>query len=519
MSSAIELRDGCKCGGGRGIFAMRRIGSGELLLAERPTLHCPEPRAGETRHVAGARQLLAMRRAVGADGRWRAEDAHAVELLETLHPRSLDELRTGLGPEPRAALRAEVDYLRRQPQADDGAPARGDDEVLRLLLQVRMNAFDSGIFCMLSMINHNCAPNAIKFGTAHDRLGRSRVSALREIEAGEEICIHYLSERLLSRAARSAALLEQHYFAISESPFRPPLELKYAATDANSPSCGRISSLVDLLEAALDEVDSSLAAAREANGEGEAKELARASSALRALIETPAHALLKKAGAEHSEGPTDAQVRELLRGHLAWARLNRTAAAVLSDELARDTSRVGGGDAHAAACTVVLVLRASVELSERAYRNLYAPPASAPLAPGAPAVDADASTLVLPHGACDHALGAHYEVAGNALGFLLANEPALLLSEFHKLWPTRGRAAAEHHRLLEAARHISRLYADHELDKHVGAGETSGAPACPPAAAASGFISGSIWGAASAVAAVDASAAKKPKSAGWDLFE
>lgn len=48
--------------------------------------------------------------------------------------------------------------------ADAGAARAGlsDDELLRLLLGMQMNAFESGVYIELAMLNHSCRPNCTK---------------------------------------------------------------------------------------------------------------------------------------------------------------------------------------------------------------------------------------------------------------------------------------------------------------------------------------------------------------------
>lgn len=70
----------------------------------------------------------------------------------------------------------------------------------------------SGLYVVQSKLNHSCLPNAeIKFPHSNHTLV---ISALKDIEPGEEICISYLSECLLNRSrhTRHKFLRENYLF-------------------------------------------------------------------------------------------------------------------------------------------------------------------------------------------------------------------------------------------------------------------------------------------------------------------
>ena len=66
-----------------------------------------------------------------------------------------------------------------------------------------------GLFPLTSILNHSCSPNAA-FSPASG--GRMIVRALRDIAAGEEICVHYV-DLLQSRSERQRELLTDKYFS------------------------------------------------------------------------------------------------------------------------------------------------------------------------------------------------------------------------------------------------------------------------------------------------------------------
>ncbi|KAG8460063.1 hypothetical protein KFE25_014208 [Diacronema lutheri] len=520
-------------GGGRGVFAMRPIEAGELLMAEQPDVLCPaEPRAGETLHVALARELLALPRARAPDGGWAVTDARVAALLGRLHPRSLEGLaastagvRSG-APDLEHDLAPQLGYLARLPRAGS-SPELSRAELLRLLLQVRMNAFASGLYCELSMINHACAPSAIKFAREDGGVdGMSRVCALRHIPAGGEVTINYLPERLLSHGARRAALLEQHRFAIAPSPFAPPLELACSKGDGGPDGARQLVATAALgaLEAELDALSEALP---QHGGAGAAGTLALVAARLLRLYAPP----------PPPPPPLSAPAGGPLAGHLARARLCRLLAQALSEQLRSDGAKALGDAtaARAMADSAVCVLRCRIELS-RAYERMACShaPARAPSAEdGAARAGAPARwAVLLPAHAQEHLIAEHYECAANALGFLIANAPARLLAQLGEHWPSRARACVEQHALLCAAAVLCALYAPAERRAAVapvagGACEKAASVRGAAAPGGAALDGGAARGGALQACAFGATAPLIPPSgvpmssrgSGWELFD
>lgn len=73
----------------------------------------------------------------------------------------------------------------------------------------------SGLYVVQSKLNHSCLPNAeIKFPHSNHTLV---ISALRDIEIGEEICISYLSECLLNRSRHTRhKFLKENYLFVCQ---------------------------------------------------------------------------------------------------------------------------------------------------------------------------------------------------------------------------------------------------------------------------------------------------------------
>eukprot|EP00873_Tetraselmis_striata_P027146 jgi/Tetstr1/447410/TSEL_034844.t1 len=196
-------------------------GVGTLVLEEEPLVAVPrEVHEGEDLHTALARRILTE---LPAEGRHAALNAAAA-----LHPVELTDLPADVLEQQRACHKASAARL-----ASMGEHGLGEDDVLRLLLAMQCNAFYSGLYCNLALINHACKPNCTKLtpwrdvGQAPGSVGgaKSEVWATRDIAAGEEITISYLHPLEQSAASRAAQFREQHLCELpSDSPYPPELE-------------------------------------------------------------------------------------------------------------------------------------------------------------------------------------------------------------------------------------------------------------------------------------------------------
>jgi hypothetical protein len=94
----------------------------------------------------------------------------------------------------------------------DGSELTARD-ILRLLLAMRYNGLESGIYRHVAMLNHDCHPNCVKF---RPTAGYSEVRTTRPVPMGESLTISYLS-RIVSHATRRRHLWDQHRFDIGVS--------------------------------------------------------------------------------------------------------------------------------------------------------------------------------------------------------------------------------------------------------------------------------------------------------------
>jgi len=229
----------CKEGGGRGYIATQDLPPGTCVLIEQPIVKgWSEVQMGKKLGLESIQYIF------------ERDDAKLViQCMEELHPRReevLEIYKEGVD----AATSTDVDSLDRTQIIDmisnmnsdtsyvqqvkslveyakdhnitnsDGSHIE-DIDINRLLLTLRYNGFDSGLYLHFSMVNHNEDPNLIKFrpniDEHEDGLYYSEARTTRHVRKGEALTLHYLENpREVSHATRRLILWDQHRFDIGD---------------------------------------------------------------------------------------------------------------------------------------------------------------------------------------------------------------------------------------------------------------------------------------------------------------
>lgn len=199
-------------GGGRGFVATRDLDPGTLILLEEPVIEWPKEQIGAELGIVSIFHIL--------------EQESAQKLLhdlEEFHPTKIavDEFKTGdvqikdmvekLENELRDDLPALVDLAKVKCLSNHNGAALDSRDMVRLLLALRYNGFESGIYLHLAMLNHDSYPNSVKFVPTNTY---SEVRTTRHVKAGEALTISYLPN-VMSHASRRNHLWDQHLFDIT----------------------------------------------------------------------------------------------------------------------------------------------------------------------------------------------------------------------------------------------------------------------------------------------------------------
>ncbi|KAL7528900.1 hypothetical protein ACHAWF_002759 [Thalassiosira exigua] len=245
----MALSDTLREGGGRGYVAAQDLPPGTCVLIEEPFVKgWSEQQMGRRLGLESIQYLLE-----------RDNAAEIVEYMEELHPgkdkvdamfqeRSsdiIDELDRKQIVDMMAEMNSETSHVDRMETLVmfakdhdvtncDGSPLTAQD-INRLLLTLRYNGFDSGLYLHFSMFNHNEDPNVIKFrpGEKNPRDGYySEARTTRHVRKGEALTLHYLENpREVSHATRRTILWNQHRFDIGdEFSYRQFLDMTVAKT-------------------------------------------------------------------------------------------------------------------------------------------------------------------------------------------------------------------------------------------------------------------------------------------------
>jgi hypothetical protein len=141
---STEVRTGLSVGGGRGLFALRDLSAGSLVLAEAPLIDWISDLEDQAGLEEAVRNIL---------GSLETLDIH----IKTLYPQSISLL----SPEQVERVRSRLDKDRVASICEDHSVEI--ESVLHILSCLEHNALTSGLYVHLSMMNHCCTPNCIVY--------------------------------------------------------------------------------------------------------------------------------------------------------------------------------------------------------------------------------------------------------------------------------------------------------------------------------------------------------------------
>ena len=190
-------------GGGRGVFARSRLEPGTLVLAEIPVAVWPDASSLDEPEV-----LLSALELVCA-----SEDAYAAS--KTLHPTTL-EIADDAERERISSVWSDdiLSELISTLSAHHNVRIERDD-ILRLALALQHNGFSSGLYHKLTLVNHSCQPNCIKFIPSSSTGWASEIWTTRVVEPGEELSICYCEPQEMTSTSMRAFLQAHHRFPCS----------------------------------------------------------------------------------------------------------------------------------------------------------------------------------------------------------------------------------------------------------------------------------------------------------------
>lgn len=187
-------------GGGRGVFANEDIPEGTLVLAEIPIAVWPDASSLDDPEI-----LLAAIESICL-----SPDAFAAS--KTLHPTSLDSVDEH--------DRNRIMHIWSESTIDtlichlsEHAVIITHNEIFCLALALQHNGFNSGMYCKVTLVNHSCRPNCIKFSPTSSTGWASEIWTTKAMKRGDELTICYCAPPEMSSASMHEYLKTHHRFA------------------------------------------------------------------------------------------------------------------------------------------------------------------------------------------------------------------------------------------------------------------------------------------------------------------
>ena len=190
LSAVVEM---AQMGGCRGVISLCDIPPGVLILAETPAITWNDNNL-ELEEDLRATIVACLTNEL------------AYQTTKTLHPKLLENCDTEERQRAEALLGSQT---LNEIASDIGF---SPDEVLRVFLVLQHNGFGSGLYGVLTMLNHSCDPNCIKYSPSTGSSGASEVWTVRHIRKGEELTICYCEPLEMTDESKREYLEMHHRF-------------------------------------------------------------------------------------------------------------------------------------------------------------------------------------------------------------------------------------------------------------------------------------------------------------------
>ena len=226
-----------KIGGGRGYVATDLISPGTLVLVESPMIEWPEEQLGKKLGMVSVKHLIKHPKASqflhdledfypskeqvdGRDqnGNYKSEEANEKyeqisKMMDLLFSEySVSSEGENEGQNQKKELLDLVELAGKLGVRSRDGSVLNSTDIIRILLVLRYNGLESGLYRHVAMLNHSDYPNCAKFLPDNGK-SLSEVRTTRLIQKGEPLTISYLP-RIVSHASRRKILWEQHRFDI-----------------------------------------------------------------------------------------------------------------------------------------------------------------------------------------------------------------------------------------------------------------------------------------------------------------
>lgn len=227
--------DACSLQSEKGLFAMRDMKAGQIIMEEEPFIASPMHQNFSEQVKNHADAFLS----ASDEQRKKALSLHpnaSVRISQDTANRSGSWVRTSDAKEGMKTL-----------GLDKSVPAARQADVWKFLAVMQANAYAMGnnthaLFDNLCRANHSCTPSAVRFDQGSNKV----LVAVRDILAGDEISINYLSDtQILEPISHRKNFLDKFGFDCCCQSCARQLDTTRAFACAHYPKCGGICIVAD----------------------------------------------------------------------------------------------------------------------------------------------------------------------------------------------------------------------------------------------------------------------------------
>ncbi|GMH69351.1 hypothetical protein TL16_g07222 [Triparma laevis f. inornata] len=195
VGNIVLNQESASYGGSRSFTAQCDLHPGALLIRELPLITWPSTQIGKPLGIEAVAHIIT---------------SNKVSAFDSLHPVNL---QTDVPQDEVSKIQAKYSSAISSLSSTSSLPP---PTILRLLMTLICNGFESGVYGYLSIFNHSESPNCIKLQpNNNDSQPYSEVRALRPIKEGEHLTISYVNPREQTFTTRQAYFKAQHFFDIS----------------------------------------------------------------------------------------------------------------------------------------------------------------------------------------------------------------------------------------------------------------------------------------------------------------
>ena len=234
----------------RGYIATEDLKPGTLLLVEEPVFKWPEEQIGSELGLSSIQAIMddQLAQDIIVDIELLYPTKSEVDTLCRSNSNIKNQVQVDVGSNEKIQIKDMIEIMQMQHSEGKelkrvlesakgititdsstvgGNSSRAIDEidVMRMLLALRYNGFDSGLYLHFAMFNHNDDANCIKYLPEENKSSSalyngehrkiySEVRTTKFVKRGESLTLHYLNPREVSHATRRQHIWEQHRFDI-----------------------------------------------------------------------------------------------------------------------------------------------------------------------------------------------------------------------------------------------------------------------------------------------------------------